>query len=51
MLENWVWNKESLKLLSAHFKDSSPIEDKLLDDLIKSRDTYTGLANMKFVSK
>jgi Zn-dependent oligopeptidase len=47
MLENWVWNKESLKLLSAHYKDSSSIDDNLLNDLIKTKNTGSGMHNMR----
>lgn len=48
MLENWVWNKESLKLMSAHYKDNSPISEQLLDDLIKSRNSANGCFNMRY---
>ena len=47
MLENWVWNKESLKLLSAHYKDSSSIDEKLLDDLIRTKNAANGCFNMR----
>jgi thimet oligopeptidase len=47
MLENWVWNKESLKLLSSHYKDGSSIDEKLLDDLIKTKNASSGCFNMR----
>jgi Zn-dependent oligopeptidase len=48
MLENWVWNKDSLKLLSAHYKDGSSIDENLLNDLIKTKNTSSGCFNMRF---
>ena len=50
MLENWVWNKQSLKLLSAHYKDSSSIDEKLIEDLIKTKNSASGFQNMRFVN-
>jgi Zn-dependent oligopeptidase len=47
MLENWVWEKESLKLMSKHFKDGSAIDDSLLDDLIRSREASAGYFNLR----
>lgn len=47
MLENWVWEKESLKLMSKHYKDGSAIDDALLDDLIKSREASAGYFNLR----
>ena len=47
MLENWVWNKESLKLLSSHYKDASSIDEKLLDDLIRTKNAANGCFNMR----
>lgn len=47
MLENWCWKKESLKMLSSHYKDSSVLPDKLIDDLIKSKDSANGIFNMR----
>ena len=49
MLENWCWKKESLKMLSSHYKDSSVLPDKLIDDLIKSKDSANGIFNMRLV--
>ena len=47
MLENWCWNKESLKLLSAHYKDNSSIDENLLNDLIKTKNAASGCFNMR----
>jgi thimet oligopeptidase len=47
MLENWVWEKESLKLMSKHYKDGTPVEDKLLDDLIRSKTAGAGQFNLR----
>ena len=47
MLENWVWEKESLKLMSKHYKDETPISDELLDDLIKSKTAMAGHFNLR----
>ena len=42
MLENWVWQKESLKLMSGHYKDNSSIPDDLLKKLVKSKSANEG---------
>ena len=49
MLENWCWKKDSLKLLSSHYKDGSQIDDKLMDDLIKSKNSASGYFNMRLL--
>lgn len=49
MLENFVWEKESLRLMSRHYKDSSPISDEIMDDLIKSKNSADGCLNMRQV--
>ena len=49
MLENWVWEKESLKLMSKHYKDETPINEQLLDDLIKSRMANAGHFNLRYI--
>ncbi len=47
MLENWCWKKESLRMMSAHYKDGSALPDKLIDDLIKSKNSANGIFNMR----
>lgn len=36
MFENWGWNKQSLKLLSSHYKTGKPLPEKILTNLLKS---------------
>lgn len=49
MLENWVWQKESLKLMSKHYKNGSEIDEKLIDDLISSKNAMAGFNNLRFI--
>ncbi|UYV67343.1 THOP1 [Cordylochernes scorpioides] len=37
MLENWCWEAESLRWMSCHHEDNSPIPESLLEPLIRSR--------------
>lgn len=42
VLENWVWERETLRRMSGHYKDGSAIPDHMLDKLIASRVANTG---------
>ena len=46
MLENWVWDKDALKMISGHYEDGSPIPKYLLDSLIASRVANIGYKSL-----
>jgi len=47
MLENWVWEEESLKMMSGHYKDGSPIPLDLLKNLVASKASNSGASNLR----
>ena len=47
MLENWVWERESLIRMSGRLKDGKPLPDDLIETLLKSRQANAGLINKR----
>ena len=47
MLENWCWEETSLRRMSAHYRDGSPIPDDLLKSLLASRKANAGIFNLR----
>merc|ERR550517_1596469 len=47
MLENWVWKEESLRLMSKHYKDGSPLPKEMLDKLVASKNANAGAVNLR----
>jgi thimet oligopeptidase len=47
MLENWVWEEESLRRLSGHYRDGSAIPDDLLQSLLASHKANAGVFNLR----
>merc|ERR1712055_689982 len=42
MLENWVWEEESLRLMSSHFQTKEPIPKEVLEKLVASQKSFAG---------
>jgi len=42
MIENWVWNKESLSLFATHYETNEIIPDSLLNRMMKARNIQSG---------
>ena len=42
MLENWVWEKEILKMISSHYQTQENLPDALLDKMLKARKFNSG---------
>ncbi|KAK8402429.1 hypothetical protein O3P69_000679 [Scylla paramamosain] len=47
MLENWVWEKEPLTLMSGHYETSKTLPDEIVDKLAKSRKANAGGFNLR----
>ncbi|KAB7507201.1 Thimet oligopeptidase [Armadillidium nasatum] len=47
MLENWVWEKEPLQLMSSHHKTDEPLPDSLIEKLSASRKANAGGFNLR----
>ncbi|WP_187146157.1 M3 family metallopeptidase [Elusimicrobium minutum] len=42
LLENWAWNKDTLKKISKHYKTGESLPNEMIDSLIKSK--HAGVA-------
>merc|ERR1712241_1310949 len=49
MLENWVWQEESLRLMSRHYKDGTWVPKEMLDKLVASKNANAGGFNLRQV--
>ncbi len=47
MLENWCWDKVTLKRLSKHFKTGDSLPNTLIDSLIRSDKFQAGIFNLR----
>lgn len=47
MLENWVWNKDVLRVISGHYKTGEKLPDALLEKMLAAKDFNQGYAYMR----
>ncbi|ORX58039.1 zincin [Hesseltinella vesiculosa] len=47
MLENWCFDKKSLKLLSAHYETGECLSDDIIEKLIKAKNVDAAIANLR----
>lgn len=51
MLENWVWDKEMLKMMSSHYlRRGEPLPDGLIDKMLASKNLNQGLHYLRQLS-
>lgn len=43
MLENWVWNSETLRLMSGHYKTGEPLPEELIEKMIAAKKVGNGI--------
>lgn len=46
-LENWCWEEESIKLISAHYKTGEPLPHALLNSLLAAKNFNAGITMMR----
>jgi thimet oligopeptidase len=47
MLENWCWEESSLRRMSGHYRDGTPIPADLMTSLLASRKANAGVFNLR----
>lgn len=47
MLEYWTWSKNEIKALSSHYETGEPIDNQLVDQLVKTKHVNTGIFNLR----
>jgi thimet oligopeptidase len=47
MLENWVWNPESLAMLSGHYKTNEKLPKSMLDQMLALKNVANGYVNTR----
>jgi thimet oligopeptidase len=47
ILELWMWNRDMLKLVSAHYQTGQPLPDALIDQMLAANDFGTGIRELR----
>ena len=50
MLEEWLWQPQVLKRISSHYKTGEPLQDVLIDAIIKTKNIDTGTSTKRQLS-
>lgn len=47
MLEEWMWDREILKMVSLHYQTGDPLPDQLIDSILQSRTYDSGFFTLR----
>ena len=47
IMENWCWERESIRMISGHWETGEPIPDALLDKVVSAKNFQSGLAVLR----
>ncbi|MEZ5489928.1 MAG: M3 family metallopeptidase [Gammaproteobacteria bacterium] len=47
LMENWCWNKESIKLISSHYQTGDPLPEQMLEKMLEAKNFQAGLKMMR----
>lgn len=47
IMENWCWQRESMRMISSHWETGEPVPDVLLDKVVIAKNFQSGLAVLR----
>lgn len=43
LMENWCWQEKTLKIISCHYKKNTPIPQKIIQNILKTKNYQSGI--------